>query len=157
MKDHTVRDPELMLLRFDSYEGGIAEGELKTLFHPSPFCFHSLAQLILIMDDLLDVMNFPKETGEFRSLNKKDKEQVPFSVSRSVSCSDVLLGRWERNRERTGFHGQMEVLIRRREHSSMQGSVNLKGEMTQFRSTLELLHMLYEYLEEKNGICSEKS
>ena len=45
-----------------------------------------------------------------------------------------------------GFKGQMTVTVYRREYSSIQGTVNVKGEKTHFRSALELMHMFHEYL-----------
>ena len=88
MTEDAVRDPEPMLVRFDSYEGGIAEGELKTLIHPSPFGFHSLDQLLLIMDDLLDALDFPRETGALRSLRSRYRALN----SRTPAC---LADRWK--------------------------------------------------------------
>ena len=47
----------------------------------------------------------------------------------------------------TGFHSQMTVLVNKREHSSMQGTVLMGGKVIYFRSALELMHILHEYLE----------
>lgn len=41
----------------------------------------------------------------------------------------------------------MPVARHRREHSSVQETVNVNGEKQSFRSMLELMHMLHEYLE----------
>lgn len=48
---------------------------------------------------------------------------------------------------RTGFRSEMTVLVNKREHSSMQGTALVRGKVIYFRSALELMRILHEYLE----------
>ncbi|MCI8549594.1 MAG: hypothetical protein HFI68_03180 [Lachnospiraceae bacterium] len=154
MTDHTAFCSEPLLLRFDSYEGRVAKGTMQTLRYQMPFYFDSLDQLFMLMEDALDEAEFPRKIGEFRHL-KMEKGKTGYSkaenrgwrwiswkqASRSPEDGD---GRRETG---AGFRGQMTVTVHRREYGSIQGTVNVKGEKTQFRSALELMHMLHEYLE----------
>ena len=151
-----------MLLRFDSYEGGIAKGRLKTLRHKGPFPFESMDQLLMIMDDVLDAEAFPREAGEFRRLKagrgasgpveKKSGEKA--YAFRRAGREGLFLEDGAAPPE-GGFRGQMAVTVCRRRHGSMQGVVNVEGEKTSFRSALELMHMLHEYLEDSFPACME--
>lgn len=134
-----------MMLRFDSYEDRIAKGELKTLTYRTPFHFDSLDQMFMIMDDVMDSIDFPMQEGKLHRLDEK-KEDQPYVFCRldqSDLCTEEELG----DMRPTGFHSQMTVLVNKREHSSMQGTVLMGGRVIFFRSALELMHVLHEYLE----------
>ncbi len=169
MADYVALYSEPMLLRFDSYEGRIARGRLKTLRRQAPFRFDSMDQMFMIMDDLLDAEAFPRGMGEYRHLKPEAGDGGPAGKEDGAAgkpvqkpfCGDILFREAsgegipdggspgeERGRMAPGgFKGQMAVTVRRREYGSMQGTVNVRGEKTNFRSALELMHMLHEYLE----------
>ena len=135
--------PEPMLVRFDSYEGRIAKGKLQSLRYQMPFEFNSLDQLFMIIEEVLDSIQFPRGAGGLRNLNTGTWE--PEYLLQSEGPKGCAEGK--RVAGGSGFCGQMTVEVHRREHSSMQGTVNIDGEKTNFRSMLELMHMLYEYLD----------
>ncbi|MDE6938615.1 MAG: hypothetical protein K2P28_10675, partial [Lachnospiraceae bacterium] len=62
---------------------------------------------------------------------------------------DEYIGNEWKSTDISGFHGQMTIVVNRREHSSMQGMLVMNGERTNFRSALELMHMFHEYLDNR--------
>lgn len=134
---------EPMLIRFDSYEDRIAKGKVQTIPYRMPFEFNSLDQLFMIMDDVLDAVQFPREAGPLKHLKTEAGEHA--YIFQRTDGEDCMEDRYAP--EDRGFCGQMKIILYRREHSSMQGTVHVDGNKTNFRSMLELLHMLYEYLE----------
>ncbi|MCI8465908.1 MAG: hypothetical protein HFI63_08640 [Lachnospiraceae bacterium] len=154
MEKRTILCPEPMLLRFDSYEKQVAKGRLKTLFHQAPFSFDSMDQLFLIMNDVLDARAFPREGEAFRHLRMKSRNVILAETGdKAVLRSFRKQVRTENVPDEDGsvwkgsFQGQMTITVRRREYGSLQGTVNIKGEKTHFRSVLELMYMFHEYLE----------
>ena len=152
MEDHIAFCSEPMLLRFDSYEGRIAKGTMQTLRYQMPFYFDSLDQLLMLMEDALDEADFPRKIGEFRHLETKKGKPGPVKTGNGgwgwISRKQAGWSPEEAQRKTgAGFRGQMTVTVHRREYGSIQGTVNVKGEKTQFRSALELMYMLHEYLE----------
>ena len=141
--DNKAAHFEPMLIRFDSYEGRIAKGKIQTIRFRRPFEFNSLDQMFMIMDDVLDAVQFPREAGPLRHLKTEEGEQA--YIFQKTDREDRMEDRYAP--EGRGFSGQMTIILYRREHSSMQGTVQVDGNKTNFRSMLELLHMLYEYLE----------
>lgn len=134
-----------MMLRFDSYKDRIAKGEIKTLSYRTPFHFESMDQMFMIMDGVMDAVHFPRPEGELRRFDgKKDEHTYNFQ---EPPLSDMCTEEELEDMNPTGFHSQMTVLVNKREHSSMQGTVLMGGRVIYFRSVLELMHILHEYLE----------
>lgn len=136
---------KVMMLRFDSYTDRIAKRELKTLSYHAPFRFDSLDHLIMIMDDVMDSINFPRQEGELHRFNSRDDAQAYIfrKMDRTDLCTESELDAMTR----TGFRSEMTVLVNKRERSSMQGRVLVRGKVIYFRSALELMRILHEYLE----------
>ena len=134
-----------MMLRFDSYKDRVAKGEIKTLTYRTPFHFDSMDQMFMIMDDVMDSVQFVRPEGELNGLDgKKDGQTYMF---RKPDQADLCTEEEMEDMKPTGFRSQMTVLVNKREHSSMQGTVLMGGRVIHFRSALELMHILHEYLE----------
>ena len=136
---------ERMLLRFDSYEEQIAKGKLQTVHYCKPFLFEGLDHLIMIMDDVLDAIQFPKQAGEYRHPGRECEGKK--CVFQKIGQPDRQILGGGSQKSGVSFQGQMTLTVNRREHSSIQGMVNVDGVKTHFRSALELMHMLHFYLE----------
>ncbi len=134
-----------MMLRFDSYKDRIAKGEIKTLSYRTPFHFDSMDQMFMIMDDVMDSIHFVRPEGELHRFNGEKGEET--YIFRKPDQSDLCTDEEMEDMRPTGFRSQMTVLVNKREHSSMQGTVLMGGRVIYFRSALELMHILHEYLE----------
>lgn len=151
---HAAFYSEPMILRFDSYENRVAKGKLQTICYRTPFQFDSMDHLFMIMDDVLDSIRFPRREGALRHLGMNHEERT-FILEKDVQeeCVEKEAEKegesgWK-SADMSGFHGQATVVVNRREHSSMQGTLVLDGERANFRSALELMHMFHEYLEKR--------
>lgn len=134
-----------MMLRFDSYKDRVAKGEIKTLIYRTPFRFESMDQMLMIMDGVMDFAHFSRPEGELRRLDGK-KDECTYNFQ-EPALSDLCTEEELEDMTPTGFQSQMTVLVNKREHSSMQGTVLMGGKVIYFRSALELMHILHEYLE----------
>lgn len=133
-----------MMLRFDSYTDRIAKGELKTLSYHTSFRFESMDHLLMIMDDIMDSTGFPRQEGELHRFDDKDNAQT--YVFREMNFADRYTESELDSMDRINFRSQMTVLVNKREHSSVQGTVLIQGKVIAFRSALELMRVLHEYL-----------
>lgn len=124
--------PNIMILRFDSYQGRIARGRMQVLDYQTQVKFDSMDHLVLVMDKIMDELDIKRKNGMCRS----DIYSYDFSRRKS---SDLC--------RQMEFRGQITVMVSGREHRSMQGTLCCKGERKYFRSTLELMQILHEYLE----------
>lgn len=136
-----------MMLRFDSYTDRIAKGELMTLSYRAPFRFESLDHLIMIMDDVMDSINFPREGDVLHRSDDKDNARV--YVFEKMNPAELCTEEETDGMTRFTFRSQMTVLVNKREHASMQGTVLIRGKVIYFRSALELMRILHEYLERR--------
>ena len=135
-----------MLVQFDSYKERVARGRVQTLYYKHPFEFRSLDQLLLIMDDVLDSAGFEKDPTDFRRLYLEEEAAPP--VFQTVNPADIYTSEDILNRKyENPFKGDVSIRVLGRQNSSMQGEIHIGARMERFRSSLELLRMLYEYLE----------
>ena len=114
----------------DSYDHGVMTGRF---FHPSlkdGSCdFHSLVQLLLQIEQLLDSINYPQAYTAKRTF---------------APTSDLHLSGGDPGQSRTGRKATFLIKLMFRQHASWQGSVTWvegKGEQT-FRSVLELVLLM---------------
>lgn len=121
ISDYRKLHPNTMILRFDSYRDRIAKGEMQALDCQGPVHFESMDHLVLVMDQSMD---------DSENLLEQYGEEVP-DTGTSPSPE---------------FRGQFTVMVRGREYSGMQGTLLHGGERKNFRSTLELMRLLHEYL-----------
>lgn len=123
-------------LCIDSYENEVLEGRL---FHPSlengAFHFHSLIQLVLKIEQLLDDMKFPQSFTAKRSFAPI---QGLMHDETAMDAADV------------GVQGTFIIRLIFRQHTTWQGTLTwLEGRGEQnFRSVLELIILLNSALTE---------
>lgn len=143
-----IKDASTMLVKFDSYKGRIAGGRVQTLYYRHPFRFSSLGQLLLMIDDVLDSVEFQKEPEDSRHLYEEGNAPVFQETDPEDLFTDEDI--CKKNYENP-FHAEVSVRILGRQNSSMQGEVCADGRVISFRSALELLRTLYEFLEKGHG------
>lgn len=149
MRSRKLRNANMMLVRFDSYEERVASGELQTLYYKHPFEFRSLDQLLLIIDDVLDSVGFEKEQGDFHYLYGTYKEKP--QVFQYLDPKDIYMdGEINSKDYENAFRGELTIHVFYRQNSSMQGEIRAGERAARFRSSLELLRMLYEFVEQRH-------
>lgn len=187
----------VMIIYFHNCNSRVAKGEVKPLFWDRAFAFQGMDQMLLIMDDIMDEMNFQLDGSERRSL-QTEKEAYHFlalegeSAQKRVSeavrgtCGEELSAAEDRvcgkrmtetvdgvcREEISAAEGRVcekeiseesgevcekkvrnkrpvtaAVRILYRQHSSMQGTLTVEDKRISFRSALELIRMMHEYVE----------
>lgn len=175
----------VMIIYFHNCNSRVAKGEVKPLFWDRAFAFQGMDQMLLIMDDIMDEMNFQLDGSERRSL-QTEKEAYHFlalegeSAQKRVSeavrgacgeelsaaeggvCGEELSAAEGRVCEKEISEESSEVCEKKvrnkrpvtaavrilyRQHSSMQGTLTVEDKRISFRSALELIRMMHEYVE----------
>lgn len=143
-----LRSGASMLVQFDSYKERVARGRVQTLYYKHPFEFKSLDQLLVIIDDVLDSVDFEKDPEDFRCLYGEEETRHP--VFQHFNPEDIYTDEDICNRKYANpFRGELAIRILGRQNSSMQGEVHIGAGTVRFRSSLELLRMLYEFLDHR--------
>ena len=151
MKLKKLKSAGFMFVQFDSYEERVAKGRIQTLYYKRSFEFKSLGQMLLIIDDVLDSVGFEKVPGDPRCFYEEDEEKS--MVFQDVSLEDVceiseISEIYDKNYA-NAFRGELVIQVLYRKNSSMQGEVRGGARKIYFRSSLELLRIMYEYLEKR--------
>ena len=137
MPKETGNEYRLILICIDSYEDYILEGRYYNASRPGGVYFHSTAELILSIEQLLNQIEFPQAFYRIRSF--VDKE---FVFEENIPVRD-----WS-NR---GLLGTFQLKVLFRQNVSWQGTIRWiedKKEQS-FRSVLELISLLDSALRER--------
>lgn len=141
-----VRCDATMLVQITSFQERVPCGEVLSLFYDQKYRFYGLDQLLLIMEDIMDSVLMPHPTLEHRCLYSKPYTFEKLDADHRIGQLDLEgLGRMP------SLSVTFVVRCYHRQHASMQGELlfGRKKEKTRifFRSTLELIRMVYEYLD----------
>ena len=136
------------LICFERWENGVICGQLRSFCFQDSRSFRGLDGLLFSLEELMDDMGCPQPWQRRRSRSASLAEQVPTAeedredVHQKPFYSPEALGAYR------GRICTAAVRIYSRQHASMQGQIRLAGQTICFRSALELMHLLYEELEQ---------
>lgn len=118
----------LTILCVDSYDNGVLAGRIYNPYVEGGVEFNSLSQFLVLMEDLLDEMDFPQSFTATRNFAE------PQERFRKMIDSPV----------KSGKLATFSLKILFRQNSSWQGSIvwNGKEKEERFRSVLELILLL---------------
>lgn len=139
-------DASLFLLRIHSFESGQPSGEVVNLYAEEIESFSGYAEAFLIMDRVMDRLNFPQSATVRRCLAESSGRRRQISESENkLRELQPKYQYWSCEALRRGGR-KLNFLIRiiYRQNSSWQGQLNFNGRKVIFRSALELLHLLTE-------------
>ena len=122
----------------DSFVNEVPVGRFYNACLPEGRVFHSLAQLLQGMENILDSMDFPKAFTEIRTF-------APPSELQKRTCAD---------QQQTGQAATFAIRILFRQNMSWQGTVTwLEGQQEQsFRSVLELILLMCNALSYREAV-----
>ncbi|WP_343250376.1 hypothetical protein [Diplocloster hominis] len=131
-----------MYVQFQSYKDKVACGKLYSMYYKQEFDFYGLDQLLLIMDDIMDSVNYPQSSVGHRHF--KGSSPYFLDLSGWTLRKDLNSPGEERfNAAKTG----VEIRVYYRQQASMQGEIRVKGRKVYFRSGMELMRLLHQYLQ----------
>ncbi len=116
------------IVRISSYEGRSPRGVLFNSYYDGEKRFENLSQLIFLMEEMLDDLNYPQQTMKTRSYKTGGRNTVR--------------GGEEEPHGKTLATFRIKVLFR--QNASWQGSITWveKEQESSFRSVLELVHLM---------------
>ncbi|MDD6032262.1 MAG: hypothetical protein PUC47_02080 [Oscillospiraceae bacterium] len=141
------REAHAMSICVDSFHGGLAQGRLHNYYYPEEISFHSLDQLLLAIEDLMNLAQSPQPDTDLRRTftasrrrrtESADKQDAHASIT-GKPCGNLYEFRTPRGRVANFY-----LRIYARQHASMQGTLlwNERRMQMSFRSALELLLLL---------------
>ena len=150
MEDDIPRDggilPEYAATLFicvDKWNADTASGKVWSFCYQKPVPFRGLGNLLLTLDQMLDAMGTPNRWFEPRTV-----AQARNCLPEAAPCG-MVYHKPTAFRKARGRIGTAAIRVYARQNASMQGTLRLCGEKqesVQFRSALELLHLLQEWL-----------
>ena len=120
----------MSLCRTESAQEGLLTGRVYHPYLPSGAEFKNLMQFLLVMEDLLDKLQFPQSFTAHRSFRMQPEPAPPLPSE---------------NEPHTGKIATFSVRVIFRQNASWQGSVTWLEEKTEenFRSVLELVLLMH--------------
>lgn len=118
------------ILRITGYDSHELSGTLKNPYFPKEMFFSNVVQLLMLMDEMLDSLNYPQRANEVRSFKSSP------SASRALPATEEQLA--------LPALASFNLNVLFRQNSSWQGRlvwIEEKSE-AQFRSVLELIMLM---------------
>lgn len=144
-----------VIIQFFNYKDCVPSGELRSLYHNTRMIFHGLDQMLLIMDEIMEQAGYPQADFAPRCL-KMCEEKFPRFCNWEGAAkeeSGMDFSQWDRRL----YKKNITIQIYCRKNASMQGEVRFPKEKIHFRSTLELMRMIHQYLQFLTEINRKKT
>ena len=148
----------IFMLRISGQTAGVCTGTIHNLYQEQQQRFTGLADAVLKIDGMMDDLGAPQAAEQSRSFAQREKKLHNDSAQQRERYQQWRqekpklvrqFGQPESFQEEASGALVFFVRGRFRQHSSWQGDVAWRngGRKTQFRSVLELLHLLQSALE----------
>lgn len=147
VKEKFTSASDCLIILVNHRENGIATGKLMHGYFNGQITFYSVDDLFIKMDALLDALELPQKSSDIRAFGSGNRQAKMIEDYKNKIVPEPVLKLCDipdRGRLATFF-----VHIVYRQHSCWQGQIVWSdgGEIRYFRSSLELLHLLYDALE----------
>lgn len=142
-----------MVIRFLTYKKRKVSGYVKSVYYDERiFYFCGLDHLLLLMEDIMDTADYPQTTVDYRNIKGESFRQQTEIFMKDGVQNIVSLFEDEEITEINLEKKAVSVQVITRRNCSIQGELCI-GPKTRvfFRSGVELMRMLYEYLETTYG------
>lgn len=137
----SVSQAALAIVSLQAGECRTVKGVLHSLYMARDISFTGIDQLLLILDDIMEAADCPQSPSLRRSINKTDNFFEFLNTAELIQMHEEAKNYY-------GYEGKTVVIhVQFRQHSSMQGTLRTAQGNAYFRSGMELMRMLYEYLD----------
>ncbi len=152
----------IFMLRIKGQTAGVCTGTIHNLYQEQQQSFTGLADAVLKIDGMMDDLGAPQAAEQRRSFAKREKK-----LHNDTAQQRERYQQWRQEKPKLvrqfwqpeSFQAEegsalvFFVRVRFRQHSSWQGDVAWRngGRRIQFRSVLELLHLMQSALEVHGG------
>ena len=128
-----------VMITICSYHNRQVCGILQSLVLEEKIPFRGLDQMVLLIEEILDREKICKSAFEYRYIEKTEQEDG--WLENSILQKHIL------NEWNTEFHQNILIRIYGRYHRSLQGMVRVGKETVYFRSGMELIRMIHQWLQ----------
>ena len=144
-----------MIIQFFNYKDCVPSGELRSLYHNTRMIFHGLDQMLLIMEAVMEEAGYPQADLTPRCLKMCEEKFPSFADCQGAAKEESSrdFSKWDH----ALCKKNITIQIYCRKNASMQGEVRFPEEKIYFRSTLELMRMIHQYLQSLTEINMEKT
>ena len=126
--------PNLINICVDNVRDGIISGRMFHCYTEEAWQFETMVQLLEMMDQFFDSIDYPQASTETRMFNNKTVQEIELKKVRSQQ--ELILNR--------GKKGTFYVRVQYRQNSSWQGQIEWaeKGVLKQFDSELDFIKLI---------------
>lgn len=139
-----------MVISFLSYRDRKVSGYIRSVYYDNKsFYFTGLDHLLLIMEDIMDRADYPQTSVDYRNLKGKTFRRQADIFEKEDNKETISLFEDQKTEDMNLKKNAVSVLILSRRNSSIQGELTIgAANKVYFRSGIELIQFLYEYLDE---------
>lgn len=123
-----------VFIRIHSYQNRMACGTIRSLVMEGEMPFQGLDQMLLIIEELLDREKVIRPSMDYRYVSRYAMEDGWLNHTSEV-----------RN-EKPYLPGNLLIQVYGRENRSLQGMMQIREKRIGFRSGMELIRLLHQYL-----------
>lgn len=129
--------PNGVILCVNECRGGVLKGELFHSYSREPQAFADTEQMLLLMEDLYNTLNFPHLSTNERTFSLEKKKPEPKTERIKIMRDEELLSRH-------GDIGTFIVRVQHRQNSSWQGRITWmeQDKTINFRSVWEMIKLI---------------
>lgn len=140
-----------MVICFLYYKEGKVSGYLKSVYYDDKvFYFNGLDHLLLLMEDIMDTVDHPQRSVNYRNIDGRSLRRQTEIFVKSDSFQMTSIFEDEEVKEINLKKKALSVQVFSRRNSSIQGELYIEPDKRVFfRSGIELIRMLYEYLDSR--------
>lgn len=141
---------------FDSYKGKVARGKLQIYYYEKAIPFTGLDQLLMIIEDIMDLAGYPQSNTQHRDIVYFDSagaKRYFFDIP-EIKVPDTFAEFCEKSLEMGEWYLQFRIYYR--QHSSMQGVMLFKDREIYFRSGIEFIRLIHEFLNHTQLILQDR-
>lgn len=137
-----IAAPNLMVICIDSTEGGSEPGRLYSCYSREPDRFEDEYQLLLLMEQVMEKINYPQSSVALRRYGKKPGKNEPVEYAKREKPEKVM-----EQTELLNYRGEeatYAVRIQYRQNATWQGELVWleQNEAHSFASELEMLKLM---------------
>ena len=140
MSKIALHAPNLINVCVDDNRDGIISGRLFHCYSENAWEFGTLVQLLEMMEDFYDAIDYPQASTETRIFDGY-KDACELKLNKVISQQDIIVHR--------GKKGTFFIHVQYRQNSSWQGQIEWaeKGVLKKFDSELDLIKLITSAVE----------